>query len=286
MSKQQRFELSKDLSLNQNGSQRLDTATLANRKEVPRNSRQKTRGYYRLRLAWNFFFSAIKANNIRQQYDFFSDHYFDLFGESQLNYAQSLVEFVSELVDHNQNRILDLGAGTGILSFPLSKRSKQLVAVDFSYKMLKKGHNATSKGESIKWQQANVCNLPFQSKAFDIVISCGLITHIIPNQFESFIAEMSRVVTQKGHVVVSVPPLPWRRVFLQNCPLMPNRLDKTIAYFYNKFHRQLGMNESRCGYDRQMVESIFAKYGMKVRFHTLGNMGLIHAIKPEISIST
>ena len=35
MSKQQRFELSKDLSLNQNGSQRLDTATLANRKEVP-----------------------------------------------------------------------------------------------------------------------------------------------------------------------------------------------------------------------------------------------------------
>ena len=114
MSKQQRFELSKDLSLNQNGSQRLDTANLANRKEVPRNSRQKTRGYYRLRLAWNFFFSAIKANNIRQQYDFFSDHYFDLFGESQLNYAQSLVEFVSELVDHNQNRILDLGAGISI----------------------------------------------------------------------------------------------------------------------------------------------------------------------------
>ena len=35
MSKQQRFELSKDLSLNQNGSQRLDTATLANRKGGP-----------------------------------------------------------------------------------------------------------------------------------------------------------------------------------------------------------------------------------------------------------
>ena len=90
---------------------------------------------------------------------------------------------------------------------------------------------------------------------------------------------MSRVVTQKGHVLVSIPPLPWRRIFLQNCPLMPNLLDKTIAYFYNKFHSQLGMNESRCGYDRQLVQSVFVKHGMRVRFHTLGNMGLIHATK-------
>lgn len=277
MSKQQRFELSKDLTVNQNGSQSLNTGALPNIKEVPRNSRQKTRGYYRLRLAWNFFFSALKANNIRQQYDSFSDHYFDLFGKSQLDYAQYLVEFVSELVNHNQNRILDLGAGTGILSFPLSKRSKQLIAVDFSFRMLKKGLDSTSRGESIKWQQANVCNLPFESKTFDVVISCGLITHIIPNQFEKFISEMSRVVTQKGHIVISVPPLPWRRVFLQNCPLMPTILDKAIAYFYNKFHRKLGMNESRCGYDRQLVENIFLKHGMEVEFHTMGNMSLIHA---------
>ena len=279
MSKQQRFEFSKDLTVDQNDSQRVYPHSYSNRKEVPRNSRQKSRGYYRFRLAWNFFLSALRSKNIRQQYDAFSDHYFDLFGESQLDYAQYLVEFVSELVNHNQNRILDLGAGTGILSFPLSKRSKQLIAVDFSFKMLKKGLDSTSKGESIKWQQANVCNLPFESQAFDIVISCGLITHIIPNQFEAFVSEMSRLVTRKGHVVVSVPPLPWRRIFLQNCPLMPNFLDKILAYFYNKFHRKLGMNESRCGYNRQLLEKVFSKHGMKVQFHIMGNMSVIHATK-------
>ncbi len=279
MSKQQRFEFSKDLSVDQNISGNGQTKAYSNRKEVPRNSRQQPRGYYRLQLAWNFFISALKTKNIRQQYDAFSDHYFDLFGQSQLNYAQYLVDFVSELVEHNQNRILDLGAGTGILSFPLSKRSKQLIAVDFSFKMLKKGLDATSQGESIEWQQANVRNLPFESKAFDIVISCGLITHIIPDHFEEFVSEMSRVVTRKGNVIISVPPLPWRRFFLQNCPLKPNFLDKIIAFFYNRFHRKLGMNESRCGYDRNLVENVFSKYGMKVKFHIMGNMSIIHATK-------
>ena len=278
MSKNSRFELGKDLTVVHSKSEETNASTV-NTKEVPRNSRQKLRGYYRFQLAWRFFLSALKTKNIRQQYDAFSEHYFDLFGQSQLNYAQYLVEFVSELVENNQNRILDLGAGTGILSFPLSKRSKQLVAVDFSFKMLKKGLDSTSKAESIEWQQANVCNLPFESKTFDVVISCGLITHIVPDHFEAFIAEMSRVVTQDGHVVISVPPLPWRRVFLQTCPLKPNLIDKTIAYFYNRFHRKLGMNESRCGYDRKLIKDVFLKYGLEVEFHLLGNMGLIHATK-------
>tara|TARA_Y100000589_G_scaffold330348_1_gene379717 strand:- start:3949 stop:4788 length:840 start_codon:yes stop_codon:yes gene_type:complete len=278
MSKHTRFELGKDLTDVHKKPKSDHTQTIYN-KEVPRNSRQKLRGYYKLQLAWRFFLSALRSNNIRQQYDAFSEHYFDLFGQSQLNYAQYLVEFVSDLLENNQNRILDLGAGTGILSFPLSKRSNKLVAIDFSYKMLKKGLDSTSKGESIEWQQADVCNLPYDSQTFDVVISCGLITHILPSNFEAFVAEISRVVTQEGHVIISVPPLPWRRVLRQKCPLKPNFLDKTIAHFYNRFHRNLGMNESRCGYDRKLVSDVFFRHGLNVQFHLMGNMGLIHATK-------
>ena len=248
-------------------------------KEVYRSTRQQSQGYYRFQLAWNFFVKALYSSDIRQQYDQFSDHYFDLFGQGQITYAQHLVDFVDNLLQTDQNRILDLGAGTGILSFPLSKRSKNLVSVDFSFNMLKKGIDSTSKSEAIIWKQADVCNLPFKLDSFDLVISCGLITHILPNTFSTFVKEMSRVVTKEGHIIINVPALPWRRIVGKKCSLKPNFLDHVIAVFYNKFHKYLGMNENRCGYNRKMVREEFLKNDFQVNFHVIDGMSIIHANK-------
>lgn len=247
--------------------------------EVQSNCRQKSTGNSRLQLAWSFFLNAVHSKDIRQQYDKFSEQYFDLFGHSQLLYAQLLVDFVANLVQHDQNRILDLGAGSGILSFPLAKHSKSTISVDFSHNMLRKGFDSTLKNEAIFWQQADVYELPYKSNSFDIVISCGLITHILPSRFEIFVNEMCRVVNQNGHVIFNVPPHPWRRILLRNCPLEPSLLDYLVAAFYNRFHNNLGMSESRCGLTREMIRREFLKHGMRTEFHTKGDVSLVHATK-------
>lgn len=228
----------------------------------------------KLGLAWNFFLSAVQAKDIRHQYDKMTEHYFDLFGDSQGEYAQLLTRYVRDLKDLKQECALDLGAGSGILTIPMARLFEEVHAVDFSLNMLRHGQRENIK--DVVWSQADVCHLPFADNSFDLVISSGLITHILPESFESFVQEMVRVCRPGGHVIVGVPPMPWRRVLRYRCPMDPNQLDQVIGFWYNLFHKALGMNENRCGYTRDKIQNIFKSNGVEVEFTVSGNLGLIH----------
>jgi ubiquinone/menaquinone biosynthesis C-methylase UbiE len=90
------------------------------------------------------------------------------------------------------DRVLDVGCGTGSLTFILPEFANisAVVGVDLveGYVEFAKSHNKDSR---ITFQQGDACNLPLEDKSFDRAFSM-LVLHFIPDSVKA-LSEMRRV---------------------------------------------------------------------------------------------
>jgi SAM-dependent methyltransferase len=119
-------------------------------------------------------------------------------------YALDMAERAARLVP---NRILEIAAGTGIVTRALSGAlpAVPIVATDLNQPMLDHAAARIS-GESITWRQADAQSLPFEDAGFDVVI-CQFGVMFFPDKETAF-AEAKRVLRPGGHYFFSV----WDRI--------------------------------------------------------------------------
>jgi ubiquinone/menaquinone biosynthesis C-methylase UbiE len=100
-------------------------------------------------------------------------------------------------------RILDVGCGTGSLTFEIPKAATvaEIAAIDFSPVFVQEALRRNT-DTRIKIQQADACELPFQDQAFDRAMAL-LVLHFVPETGKA-VAEMRRVVRSGGVVAAAV----------------------------------------------------------------------------------
>ncbi len=97
--------------------------------------------------------------------------------------------------------VLDVGCGTGFLTFELVARGHRVTGVDFAAAMLGEAlRKATERNVSVRFQQADAEELPFTSRSFDLVISRHLLWTLADP--EAAINEWIRIMRLGGRVVV------------------------------------------------------------------------------------
>ena len=80
------------------------------------------------------------------------------------------------LLDRRGLAALDVGCGTGFLTFELAARGHQVTGVDFAAAMIAEAHRkATGRSLSVRFEEADAEQLPFASSSFDLVISRHLL---------------------------------------------------------------------------------------------------------------
>ncbi|MEP9390613.1 class I SAM-dependent methyltransferase [Mesorhizobium sp. KR9-304] len=100
-------------------------------------------------------------------------------------------------------KVLDVGCGTGSLTFELARNSrlKEIAAIDFS-PVFVAAAKARNTDPRISIQQADACELPYQNGVFDRALAM-LVLHFVPEAGKA-VAEMRRVVRSRGVVAAVV----------------------------------------------------------------------------------
>lgn len=98
--------------------------------------------------------------------------------------------------------VLDLGAGTGKLSLPLVRQSRQVVLADPSPQMLGVARRkAQAEGKELTCVICDAHALCFRDRSFGCVISSRVLMHLA--DWRSAIAEVCRIA---DHVILDFPP--------------------------------------------------------------------------------
>ena len=103
--------------------------------------------------------------------------------------------------DVSGQAVLDLGCGTGRHALWLAENGAQVTAVDFSAGMLPEARQKPF-ADRVEFLRHDLqLALPFESGAFDLVVSGLVLEHL--RNLEAFFAEAKRVLKPAGRAVVS-----------------------------------------------------------------------------------
>ena len=115
---------------------------------------------------------------------------------------QMAVDFFTRYV-HKEARILDAGAGTGLVGELLSKQDyRSLVAMDLSLGMLEKARAKNAYREFYRMVMGETLDFPTDS--FDAVISIGVLT--VGHATASSLDELIRVTKPGGYIAYTLRP--------------------------------------------------------------------------------
>jgi ubiquinone/menaquinone biosynthesis C-methylase UbiE len=126
--------------------------------------------------------------------------YEQLMGRWSKALAPQFIEF-AEIVE--AQKILDVGCGTGSLTFALTQSPsiREIVAIDFS-PLFVSAAAERNHDPRVTIRQADACALPFEDDGFDAALAL-LVLHFVPEAHKA-IAEMRRVVRTGGVVAAAV----------------------------------------------------------------------------------
>jgi len=116
-------------------------------------------------------------------------------------YAEDLANRLSAL---NPKRVLEMAAGTGIVTRALLRslpQSVSIVATDLNQPMLDHATERVS-SERVSWQKADAQSLPFPDHSFDAVV-CQFGVMFFPDKPKAY-REARRVLKPGGHFIFSV----------------------------------------------------------------------------------
>ena len=147
-----------------------------------------------------------------------------LFAKSMYkDFSKEISNIISNKSKRNSNKkILELGCGTGIISFLLSHQDKryniQRYCLDFSINMLK-----IAKKRCSYCVQSDMESLPFKEFYFDVIYIHSALHHF--PSFKKIMEEVRRILKPDGILIIQEPPA---------SKIKKDFLLRSLAFFFRK----------------------------------------------------
>lgn len=160
-------------------------------------------------IAWitgNARDSFAMKERIKDGYNGKYSDYINKYDELASFHYNKISKTLIQKIDCNDKNIVDVGCGTGILSFmALGKGASKMSCVDISKLMLQKcREKSIAQGytdDSISFHQGDAERLPFNDASFDVVL-LNMVLGMVPNQ-QATITELTRILRPGGTIALS-----------------------------------------------------------------------------------
>lgn len=121
------------------------------------------------------------------------------------NFVGKTYEKLMELIPmelHAESRVFELGTGTGIISFGIADKVKEILAIDYSQKMIElaKEKQKACGNTNILFKTGNAYQLEMDDKSVDIVIASNIF-HLLKNP-DKALWEVYRILKDNGKVIL------------------------------------------------------------------------------------
>ena len=97
-------------------------------------------------------------------------------------------------------RVLDVGTGAGAAALAVAPHARRVVGVDIVPELLEQARRRAAGVENVEFLEGDAAKLPFESGEFDLAMCVRVLHHV--RRPELVVAELTRVVRPRGHVVV------------------------------------------------------------------------------------
>ncbi|HRS05618.1 MAG TPA: class I SAM-dependent methyltransferase [Candidatus Ratteibacteria bacterium] len=113
-------------------------------------------------------------------------------------------------------RVLDIGCFIGYGESRIFSQAKEIIAIDSDDDAINFARNRSIPG--VKFEKAEATSLPFLDDTFDIIIAFQLIEHIPPDEVETFLCQVRKILKKKGLLFITTPNrkfrlMPFQRPF-------------------------------------------------------------------------
>ena len=133
-------------------------------------------------------------SNIKNYYNSYSEWYNQERTGDYYSFVNDLeIDLISKYA--RGKKVLEIGCGTGIILEASSKMASDAQGIDLSEGMVE-----VSKKKGLQAQKANVVQLPFPDKSFDLVYSFKVLPHV--PEIKKAISEIKRVLKDDGVAVL------------------------------------------------------------------------------------
>jgi ubiquinone/menaquinone biosynthesis C-methylase UbiE len=214
----------------------------------------------------------------------------EVYGKQEQKRIDSILKMVDPLIEDNQKRALDFGAGTGNLTGKLLSMNYTVTAIDISAEMcaiLKKKYKAHLKTKKLVVINSPIEDVNFDKGEFDL-ITCYSVLHHLPD-YVGAIHRLS-VFLKKGGVMYldyEASPFYWKSepqiladlvkgLYMHSNPLLNTlylqvigatvpSIDYTVSDYWHKKEHPL---------DHEEIECVFAKahfdFSKRIDYHLNG----------------
>jgi ubiquinone/menaquinone biosynthesis C-methylase UbiE len=110
-------------------------------------------------------------------------------------FADAARDLVAALGIEGGQRVLDIGTGTGAAADEIARTAAKVVGVDRSLRMLSVAHRERP---SLPFVAADVLDLPFRDRTFDVVAGNFVFAHFA--KVETALFELTRVLSRGGRI--------------------------------------------------------------------------------------
>jgi SAM-dependent methyltransferase len=136
----------------------------------------------------------------------YDDAFMDTMASAYLErtpWTELRLEAVRALVEPQAgDRVLDLGCAAGAISDHLSTLGCETVGVDAEPRAIEKARELFP---SLRFELADVADLPFEDRSFDKAVAADLVEHLDDETFRSMLASVHRVLRPGGTLSIYTP---------------------------------------------------------------------------------